>query len=948
MRKCMFLTVLVALSVLNFGADAATRGNTRGTSATNNSNATAQSAAPVAARAGARQKVVNATSGNVAARAAAKQTVKATASTATAVKPNSARAASTQKVLQTGSKVATAATNTVVPQECQDAFYGCMDSFCMLDNVSGGRCSCSDRNAELNKVLDEILKLDEQSYAMATEGVERLKMGENADEVIARAKRAGDKVIDKESSVEKTNKARKLDLDAWKNSIYTDDDIFDEADFNVGAVSNALSKEGDALYKDAGRMCVAQMPKECSTYSSMLQSVYAQKIKSDCSAYENSLKQQKSASQQKLQAAETALREAALEKFQEENKYGLGQCQARYAQCMQTTAGCGSDYTGCVTLAAAENVQTAGNVSSEKNKKAKQTTIKGAVSSITLAASTIDQLMAKKNICDDEVLKYCVKVKDQVWDAFLADAAASLKSAELIAEDNLRQNCVKDVATCFQNACQGQFDPERESGKYDMCLADPSMVMDLCKIKLEPCVYATGGTPETLEDSSLWNGIISMLGAMRVDACTAEVKDCIQDICGEDYTQCIGLDTQTIGEMCSERKLTACQDRYNKSGDGTDSVRDFVAEVAQGIALQIDNSLADACQKAADAAMIKVCGATDSCEGADFDLSTLASLMKVEACKLDNDAETITKCLPDVTNFSDDEVYVKEYDIEWNSDKTAVQSVREVLKEGHDGLGVYAWLTGKPDISNISFKEDDKDSKITFVCGGNNGTCSVASGFDATNTKSVVDILDKAYERVVASIESDPKVQYCMTGRKVQGFNADGFGKDDGTGARFPKLTNFIRHTIASELLSKLTAKNMELNDSFVDKISAMTNSISERMADIAKRNGSNIEDLIDAHNSQICTCNANSTAKGDKTCYSAIDKNAMSKDDGGTNGKTYRVARAYIRQLTNLEGSYNAATNVCTVVKKQYNCTKYISPSCRTFDEGNVLSTSTIQMSKF
>lgn len=45
-----------------------------------------------------------------------------------------ARAAGTQKVINTGSKVAVAA-QSVVATECQSKFDGCMDSFCMIDNV---------------------------------------------------------------------------------------------------------------------------------------------------------------------------------------------------------------------------------------------------------------------------------------------------------------------------------------------------------------------------------------------------------------------------------------------------------------------------------------------------------------------------------------------------------------------------------------------------------------------------------------------------------------------------------------------------------------------------------------------------------------------------------------------------------------------------------------------
>ncbi|MBQ2017021.1 MAG: hypothetical protein II208_00655, partial [Alphaproteobacteria bacterium] len=103
-----------------------------------------------------------------------------------------ARAATKQKVINTGTKIATATKNITVSDKCREKYEGCMDSFCMLENDSGGRCACSDRNAELDAILAEIEKLDQQSYQMATFGVEKIEMGMFADDAIAAASAAAD------------------------------------------------------------------------------------------------------------------------------------------------------------------------------------------------------------------------------------------------------------------------------------------------------------------------------------------------------------------------------------------------------------------------------------------------------------------------------------------------------------------------------------------------------------------------------------------------------------------------------------------------------------------------------------------------------------------------------------------------------------------------------------
>ena len=49
-------------------------------------------------------------------------------------------------------------------------------------------------------------------------------------------------------------------------------------------------------------------------------------------------------------------------------------------------------------------------------------------------------------------------------DTFLREVAPQVKSAELIAEDNARQNCVANISTCFQQACRDNIDPSDPDG----------------------------------------------------------------------------------------------------------------------------------------------------------------------------------------------------------------------------------------------------------------------------------------------------------------------------------------------------------------------------------------------------------------------------------------------------------------------------------------------------
>ena len=968
MRKSIFLTLILSLCVVDLGAFAATspRGNTRGSGANTGAQ---QAGASVSARAASTRQIAGSSKTSANSARAATQQTKTPAVTARAA---------TQKALSMGTKVATATANTAVSESCQDAYYGCMDAFCMLDNAAGGRCQCSDRVVELNAVLDEIMRIDEQSTRIATEGVEKVQMGEFADQINNRAK----SIESEFDGLSKTTSTRTLSIGGTSFDLtsFADAGMFDageEETFQETSVSDIAAKTGDNLQNSAAKLCVARIPNECKDSAALLQMAYMQKIKSDCIGYENALKQQKIASQQKLLAAQKAVRDAVLTDVREKNKYATaGECAIAFAQCMQTTAECKSDYTGCVTLAAAENVR-----SNKSGSIAKQVKIKGVVSGadITLAATTMESLLAKKEICAS-VTRQCVNANkdDAVWEAFLRNAAPALKAAELIAERDLRSNCIPSVAECFKTACRAQFLDNEES--YDMCLSNPATYKTFCKVQLEPCLEATGGTYEKPEESSLWNGLVAMLNSMKVDTCTQEVKDCLTDRCGADYSGCIGLDTYSIVNLCPIDKLTACASATN-SKDGTPyykdeaAIREYVAEVAQGLALQIDNALVDACQNAADEVMVRICGDTESCDAIKLDLSTLATLMKVQACALqkDKDGNENRFCLPDETQFTDDEIYGMGYGDQIIADANAnlINAKDEILKTvsvwdmllGHDGYvtdktndiaygnqlladaklirkfdekgmssyGVYATLLNRPDVSNITFGESKEGAEAKFYAQtiarpvDDTLATMIVDNFSQQSTDAAVGILQGVLDRMVSQLNTDPRIVYCKTGREVQGFRADEkFGKKGQKNARLPQLTDKYEYIIANSLLGKLSEQNSELEDKFSDDIFALDKKISERVAKIAKSRGAEVENVLDARNLKICNSYTSST-------------------------KSVDAARL---TLVRTEAIYDSDTNVCTMTKTRYYCydTWRAHTMCEDdgWDNGTSIGTQSISMPKF
>ena len=822
MKKiAIFCALLMGIS---FNADAATARNPRGVAESSDSAASTT----VARSATVSRSATNTRSATPAATAARAATVgrntvsrtptATTATTATNAARSAtvtARAGTTQKVINTGTSVAAANENVVVSEACRQKYYGCMDSFCMLDNDSGGRCICSDKNAEYDEILAQIEELDLQSYQMATYGVERIEMGDAADVAIANANAVAQSIMDEAS---KEEEKKSLDLTSWLSGVdFTEDNIFADTE---GFQSPIEGKEGDALYRASHEICIEQMP-ECANEISMLQLMYAQQIRSDCSAYENSLKQQKNASAQKLYVAEQALRDAALEQYQSANKYDLGQCTVEFKNCMITTGGCGDDFSGCASIAAFDSTSTRGN------KKADTYEIQGTVTSIEIQESTYDILLSKKPLCEG-VTKQCQLVADQVWDTFLKEVAPQVKSAELIAEDNARQNCIGNISSCFQKACKDTMDPNDPDGSYDMCLTRPETMLNLCQVPLNACGISTTSASKA-QESDIWDFVVARLASMRVNSCSTQFKECLQsaDRCGEDYSQCIGLDTDTIMRLCPYDTLVGCQQVYGETDIRGEAVYDELYNVAQGIFLNIDNNLLEQCQNAANEAMIKVCGDAESCNNLTVDDNIGARSLEYKICEYSNSNDSLdinySLCRTDISQIMDSEL--GRVDDGSTATLGAVKPFAGVID------GIIYW-------ESVEIGDDGRLISVDKYLDNIGEAANDTTETQKEQIASELAVLQSSIDTAINAIEADPEVQFCMSGRTIDGVNnRNVVDRSNDTAGRFPGLTKQMRMIIANAALKAAKDNYYKKYDELNEKMLKDYATLGERMAEIQGEN---------------------------------------------------------------------------------------------------------------
>ena len=156
-----------------------------------------------------------------------------------------ATVAKKQSAIQNGTTVrARVEVSGIYNKDCYDAYYGCMDQFCMTDNENGGSCACSNKNAEYENQLAEVQKIVAEAERISTEEVERVRAGANADIIFNGSRQYDEKgnIVSVSSSKNtKESKAEKRAslLSMWDTNYDDDDDVFSDT---VENISNSSCK----------------------------------------------------------------------------------------------------------------------------------------------------------------------------------------------------------------------------------------------------------------------------------------------------------------------------------------------------------------------------------------------------------------------------------------------------------------------------------------------------------------------------------------------------------------------------------------------------------------------------------------------------------------------------------------------------------------------------------
>jgi len=628
-----------------------------------------------------------------------------------------AATAKKQSAIQNGTNVrARVAATGVYSQQCYDEYYGCMDQFCMSENINGGSCLCSNNNKNYEAELEEINEILAEADRIKTVEVERIKLGADADIVFTGERKydANGNVIQystvqKKDTTPKINKKQEA-LKLFEVNLFEDDEDDDDV----------MHKTGAALFAVADETCRAQLGNSCAKDIKLLKQIYQRQIESDCRGFANAIAAQRAAAVSAMNVAESDVRNALKESFDSANKFNQGECMVELKKCMLGADACGEDWVNCVSTIANENMQ---------KPVANLTPVKTTVR-YNITPSVLERLESKRTICE-RVLDQCMAVRDNVWTAFLREIAPNLKLAELRAESNMRQSCLTEITNCIHTACKDDI-AGKGTATMDSCLSRPDMAKSFCKVQLEPCQRM---------EPLIWGYVVDKLAAMRVDACTAEVKDCIysEDRCGPDFMNCIGMDWEFVHGLCPAERFVSCQKNGQKVSQSD------IDSMITGLYLNMDNKALDNCQKLVEDKMMEICGSTTDCN-----------------------------------RFATDDT-IGTGSLQYQKDSAGVHRLSGMISFGQIKVG-----SGQDDAGLVGISDYAWYLLENGYVYETNLQYADAVMYELENIQGTIN-------RVVTMIEQDPKIQFCITGRKLDQIT----GASGTTDARFPNLLNQVKMQIA-------------------------------------------------------------------------------------------------------------------------------------------------------
>lgn len=420
-------------------------------------------------------------------------------------------AANTTRLGRTAKNVRSAitnvATNTFNTQqnECQDAYFACMDQFCALSNDSYRRCVCSSRletiktrervlNQTANQLqdfkdlnIDAIVKTPAEVKSMLSASEGELKLSNTRDNSASAKKLATISDVLAGTRTNALSTAGQLDIGGDIKQVWNTTDLISGA-----SIANLTGK---SLYNAVNSQCAELVADRCPSQSTlnMVISAYEMYIENDCTIILSNLDKQSTNANTAIRQTNREMNIARLENYDAHNSTAINECIAGVRENITADTACGANYVHCLDLTGLYLNRVTGDPIYSANfyKLNDQVSLAGDVLTNATNAKLVMELNNKKKFAE-KTLETCRDISDSVWDEFMRQAITEIYQGIQSKIRQVKNECMDVVNTCYDEKT-GQL---RDYSKLDdqMLLGDRLVLSEeMCTEKLTTCSNLYGG-----------------------------------------------------------------------------------------------------------------------------------------------------------------------------------------------------------------------------------------------------------------------------------------------------------------------------------------------------------------------------------------------------------------------------------------------------------------------
>lgn len=471
-------------------------------------------------------------------------------------------------------------------EQCQNAYFTCMDQFCANADDKYRRCICSPKIEtvksreraltqagedltdfqNLNIVAIPKTKAEVKSMLSASEGELKLASTTDTSDAAKKLTAISDVLTGVRHNALST--AGQIDIAGDIRQIWGTTDLI--------SGSSIANLTGEALYNSVHAQCSELVMSQCPSVTTlnMIASAYGMYIENDCAVLLGALDKSANTANTAIREVRREMNMARLDNYNAHNSSAIDECVASVREKLTEDVACGENFVHCLDLTGLYLNRATGEPIYTANfyKLDGQVSLMGDVLTNSKNAKIVAELNGRKKSAE-RVLDTCRDIADTVWDEFMRQAITEIYQGQQERIRMVKNQCMEVVNNCYDKTTQQLRD--YSNIEEQLLLGDRlELSEEMCSQKMETCSNLYGGGDAGLQ--LLLTEMRNITNQKIAQNCLGTLQEYAQKLCrvtSSDTTLAYpyGCRIYAPGDILYAQNPDCTYVHYSTGGTGLDS-----------------------------------------------------------------------------------------------------------------------------------------------------------------------------------------------------------------------------------------------------------------------------------------------------------------------------------------------------------------------------------------